>query len=257
MKHFYHNYNGKIWGPFGFTDAFNPTVDWFSQSYIAIDQGPILIMIENYRTSLCWNAFMANPEITQMLDKIGWATRADNGLQYEYYEGTWNSLPDFDSLNPVETGIAQNFDVALRQRDDNFALRFKGYIDIKTAGTYTFYTNSDDGSKLYIDNTLVVNNDGLHGVQDAAGTISLSAGRHKIMVTYVEKTGSEVLTVSFAGPGISKKQIPVNLLFRCNLSGDYTQDCVVDMNDIKVLAANWLNNFNFIDFSQMAADWHK
>jgi hypothetical protein len=257
MKHFYHNYNGKIWGPFGFTDAFNPTVDWFSQAYIAIDQGPILIMIENYRTSLCWNAFMANPEITQMLDKIGWATRADNGLQYEYYEGTWNSLPDFDSLNPVETGIAQNFDVALRQRDDNYALRFKGYIDIKTAGTYTFYTNSDDGSKLYIDNTLVVNNDGLHSAQDASGTISLSAGRHKIVVTYFEKTGSEVLTVSFAGPEISKKQIPVNLLFRCNLSGDYTQDCIVDMNDLKVLAANWLSSFNFIDFSQMAADWHK
>lgn len=257
MRHFYHNYDGKLWGPFGFTDAFNPTFNWYSPCYIAIDQGPIMIMLENYRTGLCWNLFMSNPEIAPMLDAIGWATRGDNGLKYEYYEGTWNSLPDFDSLTPVASGIAQNFDVTLRQRNDNFALRFTGYIEIKTAGIYTFYTNSDDGSNLYIDDVLVVNNDGLHGAQDAMGTINLTAGRHKIAVGYFEKTGSEILTVSFAGPGIAKKQIPVNLLFRCNFSGDYTQDCVVDMNDLKVLAADWLKTYDFFDFSQMAADWHK
>jgi hypothetical protein len=257
MRHFYHNYDGKLWGPFGFTDAFNPTFNWYSPCYIAIDQGPIMIMIENYRTGLCWNLFMSNPEIAPMLDAIGWATRGDNGLKYEYYEGTWNSLPNFDFLTPVASGIAQNFDVTLRQRSDNFSLRFTGYIEIKTAGIYTFYTNSDDGSNLYIDDVLVVNNDGLHGAQDAMGTINLTAGRHKIAVGYFEKTGSEVLTVSFAGPGISRKQIPVNLLFRCNFSGDYTQDCVVDMNDLKVLAADWLKTYDFFDFSQMAADWHK
>lgn len=257
MRHFYNNYNGKLWGPFGFVDAFNPTFNWYSPCYIAIDQGPIMIMIENYRTGLCWNLFMSNPEIATMLENIGWATRADNGLHYEYYEGTWNSLPDFDSLTPVAAGVAQNFDVGLRQRDDNFALRFTGYIEIKTAGTYMFYTNSDDGSKLYIDDSLVVNNDGLHGAQDASGVVNLAAGKHKIVVTYFERTGAQVLTVSFAGAGISKKQIPVNLLFRCNLSGDYTQDCVVDMNDLKVLAADWLNRYDFFDFSQMAADWHK
>ncbi len=257
MKHFYHNYAGQLWGPFGFVDAFNPTVDWYSPCYIAIDQGPIMIMIENYRTGLCWDLFMANPEIATMLEDIGWATRADNGLHYEYYEGTWNVLPDFDSLTPVATGIAQNFDVALRQRDDYFALRFTGYIDIKTAGTYTFYTNSDDGSKLYIDGALVVDNDGLHGTQDRSGSVALIAGKHLIGVGYFDKIGSHALTVSFAGPDIAKKQIPVNLLFRCNLPGDYSQDCVVDMNDLRILAANWLNSYNFTDFSQMAADWRK
>ncbi|MBN1359469.1 MAG: hypothetical protein JW993_02705 [Sedimentisphaerales bacterium] len=74
LKHFYHAYGRDLWGPFGFVDAFNPNVDWFAPGYVAIDQGPIVIMIENYRTQLCWNLFMANPEIQPMLDAIGWTT---------------------------------------------------------------------------------------------------------------------------------------------------------------------------------------
>lgn len=74
LKHFYRAYGHGLWGPFGFVDAFNPTQDWFAPGYVAIDQGPILIMIENYRTQLCWNLFMANPEIQPMLDAIGWTS---------------------------------------------------------------------------------------------------------------------------------------------------------------------------------------
>lgn len=72
LKHLYHTYGGDLWGPFGFFDAFNPTQDWVAPGYVAIDQAPILIMIENYRSQLCWNLFMANPEIQPMLDAIGW-----------------------------------------------------------------------------------------------------------------------------------------------------------------------------------------
>jgi hypothetical protein len=72
LKHFYHAYGDMLWGPFGFRDAFNLQENWFSDTYLAIDQGPIVVMIENYRTQLCWNLFMANPEIRPMLEAIGW-----------------------------------------------------------------------------------------------------------------------------------------------------------------------------------------
>jgi len=72
LKHFYHTYGPRLWGPFGFRDAFNLDQDWFAESYLAIDQGPIVVMIENYRTGLCWRLFMANPEIGEMLRRIGW-----------------------------------------------------------------------------------------------------------------------------------------------------------------------------------------
>jgi hypothetical protein len=72
LKHFYHQLGERLWGPFGFYDSFNLDRNWFSDGYIAIDQGPILCMIENARTGLCWNNFMKNPEIQPMLDAIGW-----------------------------------------------------------------------------------------------------------------------------------------------------------------------------------------
>jgi hypothetical protein len=103
----------------------------------------------------------------------------------------------------------------------------------------------------------VVDNDGLHGMLEKSGIVSLAAGKHLIVVTYFEKDGGQGLIVSYSGPGISKKQIPVNKLFRCNvdLPGDFSGDCHIDMNDLKILAANWLNNYTFIDFSEMAANW--
>ena len=72
LKHFYHTYGPKLWGEFGFRDAFNLDYNWFANSYLAIDQGTIVPMIENARTGLCWEMFMANPEIDSMLTRIGW-----------------------------------------------------------------------------------------------------------------------------------------------------------------------------------------
>ncbi len=68
---FYNVYGETLWGAYGFKDAFNPGLEWTAGSYLAIDQGPIIIMIENYRTQLIWNLFMANSEISAALDAIG------------------------------------------------------------------------------------------------------------------------------------------------------------------------------------------
>ncbi|MEL7119010.1 MAG: glucoamylase family protein [Bacteroidota bacterium] len=71
LKHFYRNLGDRLWGIYGFYDAFNLTENWFATSYLAIDQGPIICMIENHRTELLWKYFMKNPEITDALDAIG------------------------------------------------------------------------------------------------------------------------------------------------------------------------------------------
>ena len=71
LKYFYRTYGSQVWGEYGFKDAFNDNVSWYASSYLAIDQGPIIVMIENYRTQLLWNKFMANPEIQPMLTAIG------------------------------------------------------------------------------------------------------------------------------------------------------------------------------------------
>ncbi|MGY3212389.1 glucoamylase family protein [Mucilaginibacter sp. HD30] len=76
LRHFYEDMGGKIWGPYGFTDAFNETQNWYAKSYLAIDQGPIVVMIENYRSGLLWKLFMSCPEIQQGLKKLGFESPA-------------------------------------------------------------------------------------------------------------------------------------------------------------------------------------
>ena len=71
LKYFYYKLGDRIWGPNGFYDAFNQTEDWYARSYLAIDQGPIVVMMENYRTGLLWNLFMSAPEVQQGLTKLG------------------------------------------------------------------------------------------------------------------------------------------------------------------------------------------
>jgi len=86
-------------------------------------------------------------------------------------------LPDFSALTPVATGTTDTINTSMRGRDDYYGLRFSALIDLPTAGSYTFYTASDDGSQLFIDGNLVVDNDGLHGVVEKSGTVDLSAAR--------------------------------------------------------------------------------
>ena len=71
MKNWYLNKKDQLFGKYGFYDAFSETANWYTPRYLAIDQGPIVVMMENYRTGLLWNLFMSCPEIQQGLKKLG------------------------------------------------------------------------------------------------------------------------------------------------------------------------------------------
>ncbi|MBK0383306.1 DUF3131 domain-containing protein [Pedobacter sp. SD-b] len=71
IRFFYYKLGDKMWGDYGFKDAYSLTDPWFAQSYIAIDQGPQIVMIENYRTGLIWDLFMSCPEVKAGLTKLG------------------------------------------------------------------------------------------------------------------------------------------------------------------------------------------
>jgi hypothetical protein len=74
IRHFYYVLGDKLWGEYGFHDAFNATEGWWADSYLAIDQGPIIIMIENHRSGLLWNLFMEAPEVQPALEKLGFTS---------------------------------------------------------------------------------------------------------------------------------------------------------------------------------------
>lgn len=74
LRNFYYNFDGKLWGDYGFFDAFNQTENWYATNYLAIDQGPIIVMIENHRTGLLWNLFMSCPEVQEGLKKLNFTS---------------------------------------------------------------------------------------------------------------------------------------------------------------------------------------
>ena len=76
LKHFYYDLGDKIWSEYGFVDAFNETQNWYAKSHLAIDQGPVIVMIENFRTGLLWKLFMSSPEIKNGLKKLGFTSPA-------------------------------------------------------------------------------------------------------------------------------------------------------------------------------------
>lgn len=71
LRHFYDDLGDKIWGQYGFVDAFSASENWYAKSYLAIDEGPVVVMMENYRTGLLWKLFMSCPEIKNGLKKLG------------------------------------------------------------------------------------------------------------------------------------------------------------------------------------------
>ncbi len=139
------------------------------------------------------------------------------GVDYSYYQQNGlNALPNFDALTPVKTGRMPNFDLGVQDRVDGFQMKYSTVINIPTAGLYTFYLNSDDGSRLYIDGFtsthLKIDNDGAHGPVELSKSLQLTKGPHTLIVTYFEGGAGETLEVKMAGPGLIKQRIPDLLL---------------------------------------------
>lgn len=137
-----------------------------------------------------------------------------NGINYKYYEGGWAALPAYSTLSTVKTGSTANFDLSVANRADQFGFEFTGYISVPADGIYSFYLTSDDGSKLWIDNQLVVDHDGMHGAIEKQGNIGLKAGMHMITAHYFEQGGSQIFELRYSATGISKQIFPATSIFR-------------------------------------------
>jgi hypothetical protein len=117
------------------------------------------------------------------------------GLKYEYYEGVWDSLPDFSKLKPLKKGISENIDLTPATRKDSFALHFEGYLHVTEKAMYNLWVMSDDGAEVYLNNQLILDNDGLHsGELPKVAVIPLSPGYYPVTINYFEKNGNESIS---------------------------------------------------------------
>jgi len=136
------------------------------------------------------------------------------GMNFATYQGMWEKLPDFSALKSAATGKADGPTLAVHAAGgQGYGIKFTGYVKAPADGLYTFYTKSDDGSRLYIGDQLIVDNDGLHPAAESAGMVRLAAGLHPITVTFFQAAGEAELSVSVEGPGLKKQPIPPAMLF--------------------------------------------
>jgi len=130
-------------------------------------------------------------------------------------------LPNLKGRRPAKTRIALQVNYASTGRGwpgvararDNFAVRWTGLLMTSTPGLYQFYLKSDDGSKLYIDKKVVVNNDGLHGMRTRSGTKKMSSGPHKINLQFFEKGGGAGMRFMFKGPDVGNFPVVISRQF--------------------------------------------
>lgn len=103
---------------------------------------------------------------------------------YELYDGRWDNIPDWSNFKPKKTGEIAGLDLSPAGDMKRFGMIFRGYFKLDKDSNMPFKLSSDDGSRLYIDDVLIIDNDGIHPMQDREGKAVLKAGVHKIRIEY-------------------------------------------------------------------------
>jgi alpha-L-fucosidase len=182
-------------------------------------KGPLKITNTTTVTARCFrNGNAVSGPVSAKFTKVSPRVSVDldtslPGVHFSYYEGDWDNLPDFAKLKPVKEGVAPEFDLSPRNVPEYFGLEFRGYVKVPKTGVYRFFTYSDDGSRLYIGDVMVVDNDGRHSAKEVEGIVPLASGFHPIRVQYFQKGGGRDLTVMIQGPTGEKQSIPALMLF--------------------------------------------
>jgi len=167
----------------------------------------------------CVRACNLNPSCVAFSTTV--TTAMVPGVAVTYYKASLEQLPsDWASMAPVKDMIVSNINFPSGQvqgasgMTTNFAAEFRGVVEIARGGQWTFFCSSDDGSKLFIDGKLVINNDGLHGmVTKQSNSLTLDQGRHSIRVEYFNREGPGGVVVEWMGPGTARSVLPASALF--------------------------------------------
>lgn len=152
------------------------------------------------------------PEVTGVFGaKTPEAAQSKNDKIFKgelYYIPTWSNLDELGGLEPQGTIYTTKLDIAPRDflegfpgvsdRFEWFALSYTGQFEVATAGEYTFRLNSDDGSKLYIGDELIIDNDGIHSPMSVEGKVNLNATTYDIKVDYFQGPQTEIALQLFA-----------------------------------------------------------
>jgi hypothetical protein len=166
-----------------------------------------------YSSAEAWKGSSPRGSSKGLWKPIRQAANPVPGLTVRYHEGEFQALPDFRST-PVSESTSPGVAIPATARKEMFALRYTGWIKIPKTGAYRFHLNSDDGSKLYLDDSLVANNDGVHTPVVKIAPAGLAAGYHAFRLEYFNRIGTGVLDLKWESLDFAPTVVPESILFR-------------------------------------------
>jgi alpha-L-fucosidase len=122
------------------------------------------------------------------------SNKLKSGLKYQYFEGSWNMLPDFNVATPKKTGVTQAINLEMCDRDDRFGVVYDGYLKADESGLYKIVIASDDGSRVSIGDKSF-DNDGIHGMEEHTFFVALKKGIHPLHIDYFEGMGGQDIII--------------------------------------------------------------
>ena len=135
------------------------------------------------------------------------------GLNFKAYELAPDSVNDLAQARPVREGIKPAVSIGDSTRNENFGLHYEGYFLAEADAVYSFYLLSDDGSKLWIDEEVILDNDGLHADQEREGGVALRKGLHAFKLAFIQAGGNATLQLNCRTNSQDRKPIPASLFF--------------------------------------------
>ncbi len=173
--------------------------------------GPAQLVLKSFSTSGKYDlTARGNFVLGETLPSLSKPKKVESGgLKYSFYEGTWDKMPDFKKLKPSQTGITDSlFSLKKLPAKADFACLFEGYAEITEDGYYLWAIGSNDGSRLWLGDKLLIDNDGIHRDESLKSyMIPLEKGFYPIRLEYFQKDENHNLQFIYMTPGAGEPQV--------------------------------------------------
>ena len=169
-----------------------------------------------------------------------------SNLTYKVYEGKFDYIPDFSTLEVIKEGTATNFDDLrkLAGMNDGYCMIFEGDIAIPKDGQYLFETGIDDGGNTYIDGALVIHNQGDPGYGIERGLVTLTKGTHKLKQSFYQEVWGANIKMSIEGPGIEKAEFPLREKTQSVANTNTNSGYVIKVGDEPELIRGFVDHYD-------------